>query len=197
MNVPVDPTSQQAKKNTDNNEEQSEEKTLQKMADTQAKSYAGNSGGDDKPSNNGIPNDMQKGFEQYSGTSFDNVKVHKNSSKPKQLKAYAYAQGNEVHLGPGQEKHLPHELGHVVQRRKGMVKPTKVENGQNVNDDPKLEKGADQIAQKVSSLKSSDKPVSENNSSFDVSQLKVVQKEGEVDEAKQEAENAQDQVSLQ
>ena len=71
----ADDTSQNAKKGADlvqlaaDSEEQSEEKTLQKMADTQSKKYAGNSGGDDKPSNNGIPNDMQKGFEQYSGTS--------------------------------------------------------------------------------------------------------------------------------
>ena len=91
------------------NEEKSSDQALQKLADGQKNYSGGGGGGDDSPpSNNGIPNDMQKGFEQYSGTSFDNVKVHKNSSKPKQLKAHAYAQGNEVHLGPGQEKHLPH-----------------------------------------------------------------------------------------
>jgi hypothetical protein len=39
----------------------------------------------------------------------DDVKVHRNSDKPKQLQAHAYAKGTEIHLGSSQEKHLPHE----------------------------------------------------------------------------------------
>ena len=44
----------------------------------------------------------------------DDVNVHYNSNKPAQLQAHAYAQGTDIHLGPGQEKHLPHEAWHVV-----------------------------------------------------------------------------------
>ena len=36
----------------------------------------------------------------------DHVKVHYNSSQPAQLNALAYAQGSDIHIGPGQEKHL-------------------------------------------------------------------------------------------
>ena len=46
--------------------------------------------------------------------------------------------------GPGQEKHLPHELGHVVQQKQGKVKPTTQLKGKvNINDDAGLEKEAD------------------------------------------------------
>jgi hypothetical protein len=51
-----------------------------------------------------------------SGFSFDDVKVHYNSDKPAQLQATAYTQGNQVHIAPGEERHLDHELGHVVQQ---------------------------------------------------------------------------------
>jgi len=43
---------------------------------------------------------------------------------PAQLNALAYAQGSDIHVAPGQEKHLPHEAWHVVQQSKGRVKPT-------------------------------------------------------------------------
>ncbi|MCH2023116.1 MAG: DUF4157 domain-containing protein [Saprospiraceae bacterium] len=123
---------------------------------TQLKDKSDNSrgiGSFGKSSGSGIPSDMKAGFEQYSGMSMDDVKVHKNSNKPAQLNAHAYAKGNEVHLAPGQEKHLPHELGHIIQQKKGQVKATKTQNGSQINDDPKLEKGADNIAAKVNSLK--------------------------------------------
>jgi len=53
----------------------------------------------------------------------DGVKVHYNSDKPDQLKALAFAQGNDIHFGPGHEHHLPHEAWHVVQQRQGKVTP--------------------------------------------------------------------------
>lgn len=81
--------------------------------------------------------------------SLDNVKVHYNSSKPAAVQAHAYAQGNEIHLGSGQEHHLPHELGHVVQQAQGMVQPTTSVGGQAVNDSPKLEKEADELGAKA------------------------------------------------
>ena len=93
-------------------------------------------GSDGTPKNNtGLPDNLKTGMENLSGKSLDDVKVHRNSDKPAQLNAHAYAQGSDIHLGPQQEKHLPHELGHVVQQKNGIVKPTTQQNGTNINDD--------------------------------------------------------------
>lgn len=77
-----------------------------------------------KPNLTGIPTQMKLDFERQSGLSFDDVRVHYNSDKPAQLKALAYTQGTQVYVGPGQERHLPHELGHVIQQKRGLVQPT-------------------------------------------------------------------------
>ena len=73
----------------------------------------------------GIPEGLKTGMEQVSGMSLDHVKVHYNSSKPASVQAHVYAQGNQVHLASGQEKHLPHELGHAVQQTEGRVRKFK------------------------------------------------------------------------
>ncbi len=92
----------------------------------------------------GMPDNLKAGVENLSGIDMSDVKVHYNSSRPAQFQALAYAQGNQIHLGPGQEKHLPHEAWHVVQQKQGRVKPTRQLKGQtNVNDDSALEKEAD------------------------------------------------------
>lgn len=105
----------------------------------------------EKPKNNtGLPDNLKSGIENLSGYSMDDVKVHRNSAKPAQLQAHAYAQGSEIHLGAGQEKHLPHEAWHVVQQKQGRVKPTKQLKGKvNVNDDAGLEKEADVMGGKA------------------------------------------------
>ena len=95
----------------------------------------------------GIPSVMKKSFEQSSGFSFDDVRVHYSSEKPAQLHAHAYTQGNDVFVAPGQEKHLPHELGHVVQQKSNMVKPNEEIGGLPLNTDPAMEHDADDIAQ--------------------------------------------------
>lgn len=95
----------------------------------------------------GIPRKMKANFENSSGFSFDDVRVHYNSEKPAQLHAHAYTQGNEVYVAPGQEKHLPHELGHVVQQKSDMVKPTGEIGGLPLNDDEEMENNADMIAE--------------------------------------------------
>jgi hypothetical protein len=78
------------------------------------------------------------------------VRVHYNSPKPAQLQTLAYTQGNQVHIAPGQERHLGHELGHVVQQKQGRVRATGSIGGMTVNDDAGLEKetvflGSDKI----------------------------------------------------
>lgn len=103
-----------------------------------------------KPNNTGLSDNLKSGIENLSGHSMDDVKVHYNSSQPAQLNAHAYAQGNQIHVAPGQEKHVPHEAWHVVQQKQGRVKPTMQMKGKvNVNDDSSLEKEADVMGAKA------------------------------------------------
>ncbi|NBP70967.1 MAG: DUF4157 domain-containing protein, partial [Cytophagia bacterium] len=67
-----------------------------------------------KANKTGMPDNLKSGIENLSGIDLSDVKVHYNSSQPAQLNAHAYAQGNQIHVAPGQEKHLPHEAWHVV-----------------------------------------------------------------------------------
>jgi hypothetical protein len=103
-----------------------------------------------KENNTGLPDQLKSGIENLSGYSMDDVKVHYNSSKPAQLQAHAYAQGTDIHLASGQEKHLPHEAWHVVQQKQGRVSPTKqLKNKANINDNAGLEKEADLMGAKA------------------------------------------------
>jgi Domain of unknown function (DUF4157) len=97
----------------------------------------------------GLPDDLKAGVENLSGYSLNNVKVHYNSSKPAQLQALAYTQGTDIHVAPGQEKHLPHEAWHVVQQMQGRVKPILQMKGVEVNDDEGLEREADVMGRQV------------------------------------------------
>ena len=106
-----------------------------------------------KENNTGLPDNLKTGMENLSGISLDDVNVHRNSDKPAQLNAHAYAQGTDIHLGSGQEKHLPHEAWHVVQQKQGRVRPTTQMKGKvNVNDDDGLEKEADVMGAKALSM---------------------------------------------
>lgn len=96
------------------------------------------------PNMTGIPTQMKLDFERRSGLSFDDVRVHYNSDKPAKIGALAYTQGTQVHVGPGQEKHLRHELGHVVQQKQGIVRPTIYFHGHAVNLEKHLETQANQ-----------------------------------------------------
>ncbi len=101
------------------------------------------------PNKTGLPDKLKSGMEQVSGMNLDHVRTHYNSAKPAAVQAHAYAQGSDIHLSSGQEKHLPHELGHVVQQMQGRVKPTTTVNGMAVNDSPSLEKEADSLGSKA------------------------------------------------
>lgn len=120
-----------------------------------------------KPNHTGLPDQLKEGMENISGYSLDDVKVHYNSSKPVQLNAQAYAQGTDIHLASGQAHHLPHETWHVIQQKQGRVKPTTqvqaktsqdkqviTNPGIAINNDPKLEKEADDMGNKVMQMKS-------------------------------------------
>jgi len=108
-------------------------------------------GNEEAPENRtGMPDGLKTSMESMSGFDLSDVKVHFNSSQPAQLNALAYAQGSDIHIGPGQEQHLPHEAWHVVQQRQGRVQPTiQLRESVPVNDDPGLEKEADIMGQKA------------------------------------------------
>ncbi len=96
-----------------------------------------------------MPDQLKAGLEQLSGIDLSGVRVHTNSAKPAQLNALAYTQGQEIHVGPGQEQHLPHEGWHAVQQMQGRVKPTMQVKGVSINDDAALEREADVMGAKA------------------------------------------------
>jgi len=124
----------------------------------------------------GLPAQLKSGMEALSGMDLSDVRVHTNSSKPAQLNALAYAQGNHIHLGPGQERHLPHEAWHVVQQRQGRVMPTTAMGGTHVNDDARLEAEADRmgaIAQRMRADTAAMSGYRLGNATGDVAQLRT------------------------
>ncbi|GGB79115.1 hypothetical protein GCM10007424_19090 [Flavobacterium suaedae] len=103
-----------------------------------------------KPNKTGMPDNLKSGIENLSGYDMSDVRVHYNSAKPSQLNAHAYAQGTNIHIASGQEKHLPHEAWHIAQQKQGRVKPTmQMQGSVNVNDDKSLEKEADVMGNKA------------------------------------------------
>ena len=102
-----------------------------------------------EPNRTGMPDQLKSGMERLSGVDLSDVKVHRNSSKPSELQAHAYAQGTDVHVAPGQDRHLPHEMWHVVQQKEGRVRPTTYSQGVAINDDQSLEKEADVMGAKA------------------------------------------------
>ena len=101
----------------------------------------------------GMPDHLKSGLENLSGMELSSVRVHHNSSKPAQLNALAYTQGQDIHVGPGQEKYLPHEAWHVVQQMQGRVRPTMQAKGVSINDDAGLEREADVMGAKATHMK--------------------------------------------
>ncbi|KAA0592738.1 hypothetical protein J2848_006017 [Azospirillum lipoferum] len=92
----------------------------------------------------GLPDTLKAGIEALSGVSLDDVRVYRNSPKPAGMQALAYTQGTDIHVGPGQEQHLPHEAWHAVQQKQGRVRATtQMKNATPLNDDAQLEREAD------------------------------------------------------
>lgn len=97
----------------------------------------------------GMPDHLKAGVEQLSGLDMSDVRVHYNSAKPASVQAHAYTQGTNIHVAPGQEKHLAHEAWHVAQQKQGRVQPTTTVAGMPVNDNPGLEAEADSMGAKA------------------------------------------------
>ena len=97
-----------------------------------------------RPNRTGLPDRLKGGIETLSGIAMDDVRVHRNSVLPGTVRAYAYARGTDIHLAPGQERHLPHEAWHVVQQKQRRVRATlQTKSGVAINDDKGLEREAD------------------------------------------------------
>ena len=77
-----------------------------------------------KSASSGLPESLKPEIESLSGMQLDHVAVHYSSRNPAQLNAYAFAQGSQIQIAPGQESTLPHEAWHVVQQKQGRVSPT-------------------------------------------------------------------------
>jgi hypothetical protein len=101
----------------------------------------------------GLPTQLVQGVAGLSGEDLSDVHVHRNSTRPAQMQAEAFAQGRDIHLAPGQDRHLPHEAWHVVQQRQGRVRPTGQVGQQALNDDPRLEREADTMGAKALQMK--------------------------------------------
>jgi hypothetical protein len=91
----------------------------------------------------GLPDALKSGIENLSGLAMDDVKVEYNSGEPAHYQALAITQGKNIHIGPGQERYLPHEAWHAVQQKQGRVQATMQMGGLAVNDDEGLEQEAD------------------------------------------------------
>lgn len=117
----------------------------EKKKPVQAKTSEGSTGG-------GLPTQLKENMESMSGMDLSDVTVNYNSPKPKEMGALAYAQGNQIEIGPGQEKHLPHEAWHTVQQKQGRVQPNAQiqAKGLPLNNDLGLEKEADVMGEKAS-----------------------------------------------
>ena len=109
----------------------------------------------------GLPDNLRAGIENLSGVSMDGVRVHRGSSFPSQVQAHATTQGADIHLAPGQDRHLPHEAWHVVQQAQGRVRPTMELNGVRINDNPGLEREADVMGARASQFRMDSSPQQE------------------------------------
>ncbi|HYJ30426.1 MAG TPA: DUF4157 domain-containing protein [Allosphingosinicella sp.] len=120
---------------------------------------AGGGGGVPAPPNRtGLPDALKARAERLSGIPLDDVRVRYDSLQPQELDALAYARGSEIHLGPGQEKHLGHELWHVVQQKQGRVEPTLQFEGLALNADAAFEREADAAAAEMSADRTGPSP---------------------------------------
>lgn len=104
----------------------------------------------------GMPDRLKGGLERLSGLDLSGVRVRYNSAKPARLNARAYTQGRDIEVGPGQEKHLPHEGWHAVQQIQGRVEPTTQAHGVSINDDEGLEREAETMGAKALRMRLND-----------------------------------------
>ncbi|MEB3293717.1 MAG: DUF4157 domain-containing protein [Synechococcales bacterium] len=96
-----------------------------------------------------LPEAIRTGVEGLSGIALDQVRVHYNSPQPARIAAHAYTQGTDIHLAPGQEQQIAHEVWHVVQQAQGRVHPTNPGSQNAVTIDRPLEQEADRMGSQI------------------------------------------------
>jgi len=100
----------------------------------------------------GLPVGVRAKMELAFGADFSAVRIHQGS-QAQSLGAHAYAQGTDIYFAPGQydphsqsgQELLGHELAHVVQQAERRVQSAVHAKGMQVNDDPALEREADEL----------------------------------------------------
>jgi hypothetical protein len=98
-----------------------------------------------------MPAAVQARMEHALGADFSRVRIHEDPGA-QAIGALAYTQGTDIHFAPGQydpgsrrgQELLGHELTHVVQQAQGRVQATAQASGAAVNEDPALEREADE-----------------------------------------------------
>jgi Domain of unknown function (DUF4157) len=114
-------------------------------SDGSAEQPAPSSGG--QPLSDGVRAKMETSF----GADFSAVRVHEGDHASAHG-ALGYTQGTDIHFAPGRyqpetpggQELLGHELAHVVQQSQGRVQATTQAKGAPINDDPSLEREADE-----------------------------------------------------
>lgn len=81
----------------------------------------------------GMPTFVKEKYESKFGMSLADIRVEHYSKKPQEMGAIACARGNRIYLSDGGNEHLEHELGHIIQQKRGTVAPTDFINGNPVN----------------------------------------------------------------
>jgi len=97
----------------------------------------------------GLSPALIKDIKSLSGFDLSGIKLHLNSEEPAKLNAKAYAQNRDIHVAPGQETSIPHEVWHIVQQMQGRVKARKQKDSQAINDDSELEQEADTMGDQI------------------------------------------------
>lgn len=140
----------------------------------------------------GLPQPLKAGVERLSGLAMDDVRVHRDSPEPARLGALAFTQGRDIHLGRGQERHLPHEAWHAVQQRQGRVQATRQMKGMGVNDSNVLEAEADAAAVAVAAQRGGEgRPALTRAAPDSAARQHVVQRKGPDDKPKPTLEESE------
>jgi hypothetical protein len=99
-----------------------------------------------------LPAKLGAAVESLSGVSMRGVDVSYNSSDPSHYDALAIAKGRHIALGPGQERHLPHEAWHIAQQAQGRARGTTQLQGETISANPALESEADTMGARAAQL---------------------------------------------
>jgi hypothetical protein len=103
-----------------------------------------------------MPIDVRAKMEGAFGVDFSTVRIHEGDEATA-IGAQAYTRGGDIYFAPGQYQPrspsgqglLGHELAHVIQQAQGRVQATPQARGSSINEDPTLEREADEWGTKA------------------------------------------------